>query len=184
MASCSAMRLEHKWAVGYTDDDIHLGKVTPDQQDALNKQFKKNKYAMVQTGADAKWVELPNCGYGTLAGDEVPLKDDLSNAIIATCKAYNPTATAPAPPAAEPPATATYRAQWGKDYNHWEPAPIYDAVMYTSKPLVDHEHQVTQHQDGHIDPTDGTEGPHGDWYMFGKPHGDDQWPTVTYTTMV
>lgn len=47
---------------------------------------------MVQTGAKAKWVELPDCPTGAgLTPDDVPLKDDLSNAIIATCKAYSPT---------------------------------------------------------------------------------------------
>lgn len=178
------MRLDKRWAVGFTDDDIHLDRVTPDQQDALAKQFRKNKYALTQTGAKAKWVELPNCSYGTLGQDDVPLKDDLSNAIIATCKAYNPTATAPAPGEPGESTTQTYQKQWKNDYTHWQSGPIYDAVMYTSKPLVDHEHQVTQHQDGHIDPTDGSEGPHGDWYMHGKPLGEQQWPTTSYTTMV
>jgi len=27
----------------------------------------------------------------------------------------------------------------------------------------------------HIDPTDGSNGPHGDWYMYGKPVADTQW---------
>jgi len=43
---------------------------------------------------------------------------------------------------------------------------------------------VTQHQNGEIDPTTGSDGPHGDWYMHGKPLSDTQWPTTTYTTLV
>merc|ERR1719465_283786 len=43
----------------------------------------------------SKWVELPDCGYGTLGADEVPLASDLSNAIIATCKGYDPLKQAP-----------------------------------------------------------------------------------------
>ena len=50
------------------------------------------------SGVRARWVELPDCseigwrnvteGDGTL----IPLKEDLSNAIIATCKHFNWTA--------------------------------------------------------------------------------------------
>ena len=106
MATCSAVKVSQHWAAGYTDDDIHLDRVTPDQQDALYKQFKNNKYGMVQIGN--KWVELPDCAHGMLTGDDVPLKEDLSNAIIATCKAYNPTATTTTTTSTEPTAVESY----------------------------------------------------------------------------
>jgi len=58
---------------------------------------------------EQKWVELPDCGYGPLGADEVPLDKDLDNAIIATCKGYNPLATRPDPfPEAVPTAQETY----------------------------------------------------------------------------
>ena len=78
-----------------------------------------------------RWVELPNCKVGTLGPDEVPLADDLSNAIIATCKAYNPRATIPEPAEPTPTAVQEYQQQWGKNYSYWQPAQIFDPVMYT-----------------------------------------------------
>ena len=126
---------------------------------------------------------MPDCAHGTLSADDVPLKDDLSNAIIATCKAYSPVTTTTVTTEGESTLEA-YQKQWGKDWSHWQAGPIYDDVVKTSKPLLDHEHQVTQHQDGHVDPTDGLDGPHGDWYMHGKPVSEQQWPTTTFTSMV
>jgi hypothetical protein len=53
---------------------------------------------MAQAQAKARWVELPNCN--TLQADDVPLKADLSNAVFATCKSYNPNyvESTPTPP--------------------------------------------------------------------------------------
>ena len=50
--------------------------------------------------------------------------------------------------------------------------------------LREHEHQVVQHPEGSVETTDGSEGPHGDWYSHGKPNGGTEWPTPTYTTLV
>lgn len=125
----------------------------------------------------SKWVELPDCK-PTLTDDDVPLLEDLSNATIATCKAYKPGTTTGDDEDSAPVETPeqTYQKQWGKDYKHWEAGQIYDPVIRTSKYLSDHEHQVTQHQHGHVDPTSGVNGPHGDWYMYGKPLADQEWP--------
>lgn len=49
---------------------------------------------------------------------------------------------------------------------------------------MEHEHQVTQHQDGHVETTDGSDGPHGDWYGYGKPSGGEEWPTEHYNQLV
>merc|ERR1712127_396660 len=38
------------------------------------------------SGVRARWIELPDCQGQAGADTTVPLKDDLSNAIIATCK--------------------------------------------------------------------------------------------------
>lgn len=60
------------------------------------------------SGVRARWIELPNCDkwcnfldvYGKAAspaiadqptGEFIPLRDDLANAIIATCKGPEPT---------------------------------------------------------------------------------------------
>ena len=163
MNSSAAVRVQQAFAGGMTDDDIFA-----DKQAQIHSQ-KFNSIA--QTGS--RWVELPDCS-GSLGEDDVPLKEDLSNAIIATCKAYVPGRTQTAAETGES-AEETYRKQWKKDYSHWQPQPIYDAVVKSSKPIVDHEHQVTQHQDGFVDPTDGVDGPHGDWYMYGKPTSEQPW---------
>jgi len=38
------------------------------------------------SGVRARWVELPDCVGATGTDNSVPLRDDLSNAVIATCK--------------------------------------------------------------------------------------------------
>jgi len=38
------------------------------------------------SGVRARWVELPDCVGATGSDTSSPLKDDLSNALIATCK--------------------------------------------------------------------------------------------------
>ena len=39
-----------------------------------------------QSGVRARWVELPDCVGATGTDNSVPLRDDLSNAVVATCK--------------------------------------------------------------------------------------------------
>lgn len=170
MASSSALRMKQGFAVGFSDEEVQneLSLPVPPAQIPLSVVQKKSK-----------WVELPDCK-STLTEDDVPLKDDLSNAIIATCKSYRP-AAAPAEGADEESAPAetaeqTYQKQWKKDFTHWTAGPIYDPVVKTSQNLRDHEHQVTQHEHGQVDPTDGSSGPHGDWYSYGKPVSGDEWP--------
>ena len=115
---------------------------------------------------------MPDCK-ATLGADDVPLAEDLSNATIATCKAYGRPIPVPTP---KEDLIGPYKEQHGKNYTYWQPAQIYDPVWYTSENLYDHEHQVSQHQHGHINPTSGIDGPHGDWYMYGKPLSEEQWP--------
>jgi len=104
MASCSALRLNKRFAAGFSDDDIHGDRVSPNQEKNLVKQYTnpKKMYNLAQASSKAKWVELPDCSTGTLDAEEVPLKTDLSNAIIATCKAYNPSATSTSSSSSEP----------------------------------------------------------------------------------
>ena len=61
----------------------------------LDNQFQSD-FAMLAaqegSGVRARWVELPDCNNESgLEAGTVALKDDLSNAIIATCKSYGVT---------------------------------------------------------------------------------------------
>ena len=72
-------------------------------------QTTANSAAAAGSGVRAQWIELPNCQsfvvdgptmtYDASHGEVIPLKEDLSNAIIATCKgpsvAHNPTPDQP-----------------------------------------------------------------------------------------
>jgi len=109
--------------------------------------------ARAGSGVRAKWVELPECskfcnfldattGKVNLAnplpdqpaGDYIPLRDDLANAIIATCKGpepgYGPNAC---PPATPPPAGD---GNWVAN----APSTIYDPVWKTTTVIPDTEH--------------------------------------------
>ena len=55
------------------------------------------------SGVRARWIELPDCPYGALGQDQIALRSDLSNAIIATCKSWQgPGSVAPTPPTPAP----------------------------------------------------------------------------------
>ena len=105
----------------------------------------------VRSGVRAQWTELPDCmrwcnylddtygkalepaGADQPAGLYIPLHDDLSNAIIATCKGPEPgwgagvciDPVAPPPPSGFVPHSAT---------------PIYDPVWKTQTTILDSEH--------------------------------------------
>ena len=91
--------------------------------------------AKAGSGVRARWIELPDCPYGNLPQWQIALKNDLSNAIIATCKSWaGPNSVAPVPPPPVPPPTT--------------PAVnvvVYDPVIHPSGGVIipDHEHQVT-----------------------------------------
>ena len=102
-----------------------------------------------------EFVELPMCAsLGDASGNftnpkEVPLKDDLSNAIIATCKGPLPVAT---PNATD---TGDGAASAGQTDNStgWTAKPastIYDPVHKTSTSIPDTEHQVDLRAHGNV----------------------------------
>lgn len=135
------------------------------------------------SGVRARWVELPDC-VGTSADATVPLLDDLSNALIATCKGkkagsynpndqYTPDQTLPANMPADP----TYGNQYaGQFWINAEPPKIYDNVIRASNHTFEaHEHHVTQTQDGNPDQTDGGEGPRGDFNTTGRQLAGNAW---------
>jgi hypothetical protein len=92
------------------------------------------------------------------AGEVIPLRDDLSNAIIATCKgpavAHNPQPPAPANPIT----TNIPVAQ----------SQIYDPVWKAGTVIPDQEHQVSNLQHGVIDKSLETVGPTGDFHQNWK----------------
>ena len=99
---------------------------------------------------------MPMCDEHLSAGD-VPLYDDLSNASIATCKGYRPhlNSTRPDPYAPHivlPPNLPT-PIESNYTTNATNVTYIYDPVLKTREPLLDHQHQVATHQEGHVDPT-------------------------------
>ena len=130
--------------------------------------------AQVDSGVRHRWVELPNCdSTGPLTAGDVALKEDLSNAVIATCKSYtfDPNATAPQTLQEQPlptPPSAEY-----------EPKPIYDPVMHEVDgpgAIPSHEHQVTQHQNGTVEATTGiAESPAGDFERPVTVDAGEQW---------
>jgi hypothetical protein len=105
-----------------------------------------------QSGVRARWVELPDCtiwcnfldvdGKANLleplddqpSGDYIPLRDDLANAIIATCKGpepgYGPAVCVPAPPVPPPAGFVANPA-----------TQIFDPVWKTTTVIPDSEHQ-------------------------------------------
>jgi hypothetical protein len=80
------------------------------------------------------------------------LKDDLSNAIIATCKGPHVARNTPVVDPVTGPPTPKARSA------------IYDPVWKTHVNIPDTEHQVQQLQHGKINRTDETVGPLGDFY--------------------
>lgn len=144
--------------------------------------------ARAQSGVRARWVELPDCVGATGANNSVPLKDDLSNAVIATCKGkragvYDPNAQYAADqtlPANLPDDPTAGNANAGQQLVN-DPAPqIWDARVTAKKHNFEEwEHHVTQTQDGTVEQTDGSQGPHGDFSLHGKPLAPNQWPQPT-----
>jgi hypothetical protein len=159
--------------------------------DASFIQVASTSAAKAESGVRARWVELPDCRHwcnfldaatckpnidtpldDQPSGDYIPLRDDLANAIIATCKGPEP-GCGPAvcvDPVAPVP-------------GGWVARPlttIYDPVWKTSTVIPDIEHQVQgagvhdpttispydkgDHQKTIINQTNQVTGPKGDFY--------------------
>ena len=84
----------------------------------------------------------------------IPLADDLSNAIIATCKGPYVAKVTPVPTPPTPAPIPTPRPK----------SVIFDDVWHTSTTIPDAEHQVSQLQNGKINYSDQTTGPTGDFH--------------------
>ena len=160
----------------------------PEDQGENKEQVFAMTAAKLNSGVRARWVELPDCNNeGPLNPGEVALKDDLSNASIATCKSYmvshdrygRLTDGEPTAQGVNAATRATDRGIWeglGKDA--YSRLPIYDPVMHEEgsmeeydayyRPLSwripSHEHQVTQQANGTVEATyEIPESPNGDW---------------------
>ena len=143
--------------------------------DASFVQVTSRAAASMESGVRARWVELPDCrhwcnhldddgkpndpaGDGQPGAIYIPLRDDLANAIIATCKGPEPgygaevcvDAIAGPPPAAFVPNPATM---------------IFDGVWKTDTAIPDNEHQVNVYgvaNNTHM--SEQVAGPKGDFY--------------------
>ena len=161
-------------AGGYGDEDLsnEIKELKKRQtEDTEFIQLKEHTSAFAQaaakagSGVRAKWIELPDCqtmieldaGAATFAasfGEVIPLADDLSNAIIATCKGPYVAATTPV---VVPPTPASPPAMRPKSV-------IYDPVWKTSLTVPDQEHGVAPLQQKTIDRSAETTGPTGDFW--------------------
>jgi hypothetical protein len=94
------------------------------------------------SGVRARWVELPDCSWRNVTpgdGSFIPLLEDLSNSIIATCKHWN----------------------WTDGGTPWTPPdranasvgdPIYDPVINAHAIVIPTaEHQVRMHKEGDVE---------------------------------
>jgi len=157
--------------------------------DASLIQIAATSAAKAESGVRARWVELPDCRHwcnfldaatclpnletpldDQPSGDYIPLRDDLANAIIATCKGPEPGCG----PAVCVDPVAPVRGGWAA---HPFTA-IYDPVWKTSTVIPNIEHQVQgagvhapptpydkgDHQKTIINQTEQVEGPKGDFY--------------------
>ena len=96
------------------------------------------------SGVRAKWIELPDCPVG-LGKEDIALADDLSNAIIATCKSHDEVVAAAKAKAKPVYAFGEDDARleeigWTQKGGPWEPPAIYDPVMYVPYKIPTHEH--------------------------------------------
>ena len=143
--SSNSVKLNKKFATGMNGDE-DLGediimKGEPYHYHQKDAQFRPVSFLQMNT----KWIELPDCGVIVTGYGQVPLKDDLSNAVFATCKSYNPSYTEPVPTPPGPTPEEIYQQTWGTNYTYWTPPAIYDPIFHTDQHLYDHEHQIIQH---------------------------------------
>ena len=130
--------------------------------------------AKTSSGVRARWVELPDCVGATGSDNSNPLRDDLSNAALATCKGkkagtYDPKdqEVTPTLPANMPDDPTRGNEHAGQQYIEAATPQIYDARVTAKKhTFLDHEHHVTMTAEGTVEQTDGSQGPHGDFSIY------------------
>ncbi len=146
----SAIKINNNFAAGVEDEEMP----EPAQDGPSREETFAMTAARLGSGVRARWVELPDCPAGkpNATAGEYALADDLSNAIIATCKVER-AAGWKAP-------NATYafgdsvadlnKLGLGPDANkgatpktYISPA-IYDPVVHVDRLIPTAEHQVTQ----------------------------------------
>ena len=153
LGSVASVKLN--FATGLEEDEMDVKIHMSDGDYNSKKGFEPANFAQ------AGWVELPICQYENpqytnyfprnmkLPDGEIPLADDLSNSGKATCKGY-------------------YRSKDADRLNYKTPKYVppeskqaYDPVIRERQDQIipNTEHQVTQQEEGHIDKTDGSDGP-------------------------
>ena len=144
VGAVAAIQLNQHFAEGLTENEA-IG-------DLSFPQVVAQRASEQGSGVRAKWVELPDCG-NSLGANDVPLRNDLTNAAIATCKGYWK----------NPPTSGTWATNWegsvvtqpivredpqkysrlGKT-NDWQPR------QWANSTIADQEHHVTIYKD--VDP--------------------------------
>ena len=178
IGATSAVKINNNFAVGASGEEdltseLRELKKRHEESAFIQLDSQVNSFARAAaksgSGVRARWIELPDCqqmvnwdsGDDTFQakyGEVIPLKADLSNAIIATCKGPHVAQNSPVPvlnPLAGIPTPV-------------EKSQIYDPVWKTNTVIPDGEHQVQQLQHGHVDMSEQTIGPRGDFYMKWK----------------
>ena len=124
-----------------------------------------------------KWIELPDCSkFGDVDGNltvpvtqVIQLRDDLSNAIIATCKGAMPM------PWPAPPLPWNY---WNDTDGNRPQSVIYDPILKIPTGIPDGEHQLAIDANGTVTHSQNPVGPKGDFYnVWNYPYQskDTQW---------
>ena len=172
IGATSAMKTNASFAAGvYGDEDLsneiqELKKRQSDDSEFIQLESYQQSFAMAAakagSGVRARWIELPDCQKvlkeeeGSLEldsathGEQIALNDDLSNAIIATCKGRTTAWAAPLPPTPNPVAGNPTPVERSR---------IFDPVWKTATTIPNTEHQVEQLQHGKVDMTEQTTGP-------------------------
>lgn len=137
LGAINAYQLNQHFATGMNGDE-DLGQDIIMKGDKFHYQQALAQAAAAEgSGVRARWIELPDCPYGNLPANQIALRTDLSNAIIATCKSWagkNSVAPVVPPPTPGPTSPAV-------------DVKVYDAVIKASKVTIpDTEHQVTQQE--------------------------------------
>ena len=90
VGAISSMKLN--FATGMNGDEDMAEDITMKGDKFHYNQNKAYGIALAQaasrsgSGVRARWIELPDCVGAVGTDTSIPLKDDMSNAIIATCK--------------------------------------------------------------------------------------------------
>ena len=145
----------------------------------LEKHIHTRAPVLAQVSSSSKWIELPDCSRFFDAGGvfdvtQIQLKDDLTNAIIATCKGPIVAWVPPVPQVYSGAAADATGSNW------YHPRVYDDKVAGTQFPnlIPDSEHQIQQSGNGTVSFSGQNVGPQGSFFnQWNYPYQskDTQW---------